>query len=231
MGMKDMISGSRAYKEMLETIPELRGEFQRMQAFRPRMMPAYQMHFTKKDVRVPADLEGMKIIADSMWSIVLNGIGAAPVKLPVGDWYMSLERNLVEGQIVHFPAIYIYKTLDLLKHHTMFGEGGCAMAAEVLLFNNNSWEKIPPELQLLISESLEERFANHLASDKALIDKAIRQGEKENQVFTRVTPEEMAIWKKAVEPVHKKWIEDNSKRGPSEEIFNKTVKIIEKYNQ
>ena len=230
MGQKDMETGSKAYKELLEVTPELQGEFPGMKVVGPRMMPAYHMHFTKKDIRRPEDMKGMKVIADTTWSIVLNGIGAAPIKLPVGDWYMSLERNLAEGHIVHYPAIFIYKTLDLLKHHTMFGEGGCMMAAEVMLFNNKKWNQIPSDLQKIILDSVDERIAMQMEGDNQLIDKAIQFAKDNNHTFTYANDEDILQWKEAVKPVHTKWIEDNKKRGPSQLIYERAHEIIQKHN-
>lgn len=231
MGAKNAYVASAAYTELLATIPELKREFRGMVAFKPRMMPPYQMHFTKRDVRIPEDMRGLKVIADTVWNIPLNKIGAVPVKLMVGDWYMSLERNLVEGHIVHYPAIFIYKTLDLLKYHTHFGKGGAVMGSDIILVNQRKWNKMSKELQQIFIDSLDYRNSKQNKGDESMIDKAIQYGIQRNHVFNNVTEEEWKLWEKALQPVHQKWIKDNADRGPSQMIYDKARELIRKYNK
>ncbi len=230
MGPKNVDVASAAYTELLTKFEELRSEFKGMVVFKPRMMPPFQAHFTKRDIRVPADMKGLKVIADTVWNIPLQNIGSAPVKLMVGDWYMSLERNLVEGHIVHYPAIYIYKTLDLLKHHTHFGEGGAVVTSDILLINARKWKRIPKDLQKILVDSLDYRNAEQTKGDIHMINAAIKYGKEKGHTFNEVTEEEIELWKEAVQPVHQKWIEDNAGRGPSQVIYDKAHELIDKYN-
>ena len=63
LGWKSMSQGAKVYHELLGKFPELQNEYRGVKSYAPRPMPPNHFHTTKKLIRVPTDLKGMKIYA------------------------------------------------------------------------------------------------------------------------------------------------------------------------
>jgi TRAP-type C4-dicarboxylate transport system substrate-binding protein len=133
--------GTEIYQKFFRTTPELISEYKGIELFNLRQMPAYHVHTVKKLARKPEDLKGMKLIAASGWVDYAKAVDAAPVTMGVGDYYLSLERGLVEGVFLHFPASMMFKTLDVCKYHTLLNSSSIP---DAIIFNKERWNSLPP---------------------------------------------------------------------------------------
>ncbi|MFH0728928.1 MAG: TRAP transporter substrate-binding protein [Pseudomonadota bacterium] len=74
---------------------------------------------TKKPIKSLDDLNGMKIkTASSFTTDALQLFGAVPVVQPVTETYTSLERGVVDGVVMPFDGIVVFKLHELLKYYT-----------------------------------------------------------------------------------------------------------------
>ncbi|MFH1646419.1 MAG: TRAP transporter substrate-binding protein DctP [Chloroflexota bacterium] len=224
LGFPSMEIGTEIYKQIWDKFPEVRNEFKGMKAFGQRMMPPYQLHMVKDVVRVPADLKGKKIIARAEWATVMQNVGAAPLDLGPGDWYMTLERGLGEGHFVHFPAIMALKTLELLPYHTIFGDGGCGMAMDMWLMNEDTWNSLPPDIQQIINDLEPWLKKTEIDQEYSYINMILDTAKKMNHTFTNLTPEEIALWKDAAKVTHEEWINKNASRG-AQQIYDEVMRL------
>ena len=58
-----MSAGTDIFWEMYNNTPAIQEEWAGVKLVMARMMPAFQLNTTNKEVRIPSELEGMKIIA------------------------------------------------------------------------------------------------------------------------------------------------------------------------
>ncbi|HJX12972.1 MAG TPA: TRAP transporter substrate-binding protein DctP [Dehalococcoidales bacterium] len=224
LGLPSMEIGTEIYKQIWDKFPEVRAEFKEMKAFGQRMMPPYQLHTVKGVVRVPSDLKGKKIIARAEWATVMQNVGAAPLDQGPGDWYMTLERGLGEGHFVHFPAIMALKTLELLPYHTIFGDGGCGMAMDMWLMNEDTWNSLPPDVQQIINDLEPWLKKTEIEQEYSYINMILDTARKMNHTFTNLTPEEIALWKDAAKVTHQDWINKNASRG-AQQIYDEVMRL------
>jgi len=80
---------NRVAREVYEKFPEIQQETKEVKPiFISHNTPAY-LHFTKKTVRTPAQLKGMKMIAGGSQVVVVKTLGAVPVSMATADKYLA----------------------------------------------------------------------------------------------------------------------------------------------
>jgi len=135
------------YEKLLQQFPEMEREWQGVKHFAFSMMPPNHIHMRKKLVRTLEDIKGMKIAITGKYAPIVKALGAVPVEVPIQDWYPALERGVVDGCLNHFAVLRVFKLLDLLPNHTIFGPGGINMGALGIIMNANTWESLPKDIQ------------------------------------------------------------------------------------
>ena len=221
--------GTEVFQKFFRTTPELISEYKGIELFGLRQMPAYHVHTVKKLARTPADLKGMKLIAASGWVDYAKAVGAAPVTMGVGDYYLSLERGLVEGVFLHFPASLMFKTLDVTKYHTLVTSSSIP---DAIIFNKERWDSLPPDLQKIFREAIEWRTAAILKDDYREEERAIEYAKKRGNTFYTPTPDELKLWRESAAPLHETWIARYEKEGlPARKVFEKLSQIINEYKK
>ena len=232
LGYPSMPVGTKIYNEVYNKFPELQKEFKGVKMLSARMMPGYQLHFPKKEVRVPADIKGMKLISvGGSLAKEMVAMGAAPMDVHVGDLYMSLERGLAEGIASHFPVVHAFGILKLVKNHVMFPGGGC-MGPDMVLMNLKTWNSFSPDIQKIFEELSPWLGENLIKADFGY--EAMVKGKAKGMGHTFITPtqEEMQLWKEAAQPVHEKWITDTEAKGlPARAVYEEAKRLIKEYSK
>ena len=232
MGYPSYKAGTEIYHKIYDKFPEIRAEFKGVKMLSSRMAPAYYLHFTKKKVRVPADLKGMKVISigGSMAKEMVS-MGAAVMDVKVGDMYMSLDRGLAEGISTHWPILHAFGILKLLPYHIMF-KGGAAMGPDMLLFNLKKWNSLPPDIRKIF-EDLGPWLAETLIKGDSGYEAMVMGKAKEmGHTFITPNPEEIQSWLDAVKPIHEKWIKDTAAKGlPAKAVYEEAKRLIKEYSK
>lgn len=226
MGYPSMQVGTGIYLKIWDKFPEIRNEFQKVRVYGAEMSPPNHLHFTKKVVKVPADLKGMKVIAiGGTMAEEMAMMGAAPLDIKVTDLFMSLERGLAEGVSIHFPVVHGFGILKLVPYHTVF-PGGTLMSVDMLLFNQKSWDKLPADVQKVFLE-LEPWYRNSvMGMNTGYINMVKGEAKKLGHTFYEPTAEEMKLWKEAVKPAHDKWIQETEAKGlPARAVYEEAKRL------
>ena len=232
MGFKDSPTVLEVFREMRKTMPELNAEFKGMKYLYGWPMPPYQFHTTKKPIRVPDDIRGMKIMCDAFASDFLNSLGAVAVPKGPPDFYLSLQKGLVEAQLNHWAVVRAFKLEELFSEHTQVGTAGVNSLICIWLMNNDSWNKLPPEAQEAIMELQPQYEDRQLALSLELQKLGQGIAREAGHEIIDVTPKELEQWVKASEPVRDQWVEDMEAKGkPGKAIYKKAQKLIKKFNK
>jgi TRAP-type transport system periplasmic protein len=229
MGIPSIKANSSIFWDLYNKYPEMQAEWKNMKMLTANGLPPDQFFFVKKAVRVPTDMEGMKVIARGDYPAIMEAIKAVPVGLNVADWYSGVDKGLVEGQVgIHFLAVNSFKLLDLYKYYTIFGDGGADMATEVHAINVDAYNKLPPDLQKIFLDSC--KWYQDL-EDKATIDgqnEALAVA-KNKGTFVNLTAADLAAWQKVTDPLDKKYIADNASKGNAQGIYDDVKAFAKKY--
>jgi TRAP-type C4-dicarboxylate transport system substrate-binding protein len=230
MGMPSMKANNIIWWELFNKYPEIQAEWKNMKVLTVNGLPPDQFFFTKKAVRLPADMQGMKVIARGDYPAIMSAIGAVPVGLNVADWYSGVEKGLVEGQVgIHYLAVNSFKLLDLYKYVTDFGDGGADMATEIHAINLDTWNKLPPDLQKILLDSCKWYEEEELKSTTDGYNAGVQAGKDKGINVVKLTPEELAQWQKVVEGLDQQWITIYDAKGPARLIYNDAKALMKKY--
>jgi TRAP-type C4-dicarboxylate transport system substrate-binding protein len=232
MEYPSMEAGTAIYKKIWDKFPEIRNEFKQVRVYGAEMSPPNHLHFTKKVVKVPADIKGMKIIAlGGTMAEEMAAMGAAPIDVKVGDLYMSLDRGMAEGVSIHWPVMHGFGILKLTPYHTVF-PGGTLMSVDMLLFNQKSWDKLPDDVQKVFLE-LEPWYTEQVIKmNTGYINMVKGMAKEMGHEIYEPTAEEMELWKQAVQPVRDKWITNTEAKGlPARTVYEEAKRLSEEYRR
>ena len=231
LGSDSMAAFTKVHHELNDKFPQLEEEIG-LKTLMAAAMPPYQFHFTKKEVQLPEEIAGLKLIVGAAAFDMARELKIVPVQKGPTDWYMSLQRGLVEGQIVHFPAVRAFKCTELYATHTLAGTGGIQMSLAGLFMNPNAWNKLPADIQKIIMDLKPWVEDEHVRTDVDELAKAEGEAREMGHKMIELTPQEIDLWRKATSPVHEQWIKKQEEAGRpvGREMYNELMRLIPKYN-
>lgn len=111
-----------------------------------------QITTSTKPIKTAADLDGFKIRVPvaPMWVSLFTSLGANPTSIHAAELYSSLQTRIVDGQENALPTIESFKMYEVQKY--------CSLTNHMwdglwILTNKRTWDKLPPDLQEIISRN------------------------------------------------------------------------------
>ena len=160
---------------------------------------------TKKSITKLADIQGVKIAAGSR--IVAQGVqllGGVPVTLRPSEVYQSVQRDLVNGMILSWAGISVYKVDELTKYDLdmPFGVG-----PGYFFMNKDAYARLPEQAKRALDrhsgDALNDRFSRAcFEAGNANRPNLIARG----HTISELAPEEAARWKARVSPIVEDWV-------------------------
>jgi TRAP-type C4-dicarboxylate transport system substrate-binding protein len=232
LGWDSMGTGTKVYHEMRKKFPQLDAEFKGVKLLWACFMPAYHFHFSKKVVRLPEDVRGLKLLAGGAWTDFANALGFVGIGKGPPDWYMSIQKGLVDGQFVHWPAAQAFKVIELCSSHTLAGEAGFGMQMQAMFMNTEVWNKLPADIHQVFMDLQPWAQNEIIKMDIAEAAKGEAQARKLGHKMIELTPDEIQLWTKATAPARDKWIADMEAKGlPGKAVYDEAKSLIAKYNK
>lgn len=173
------------------------------------------MIHANKEIRVPGDLDGVKIRGGSrMVNELLTQLGATPVGMPVPAVSEALSKGVIDATTIPWEVTAALKVPELVKNHTEFTGGALYNITFVLAMNKDKYESMPDDLKAVIDANSGLDFSvfagtTQEASDGPAREAAVALG---NNIVT-LTEEETAVWREAAQPIYAKWVEDMKGKG------------------
>jgi C4-dicarboxylate-binding protein DctP len=114
--------------------------------------PDFHLWTKKRIVKVPEDLQGMKIrkVQQKIQIDVWNGLGATAVPIPWGEVYMALAQGVVDGIDHNIVQIYEEKFYEQLKYCTLLD---CLLVGQSVLVNEKLFSGLPADVQKAMNEA------------------------------------------------------------------------------
>ncbi len=139
---------ARAMWKVYEKFPEFRKEYDKVKVLALFCHPGGDFHTVKKPIKTIDDLKGMKIrTANPYVTEALKSFGAVPVTIPVTEAYTALERGVVDGTVLPWEGIGIFKLDDLTKYATRADFYTMTM---MVVMNKNKWNSLPADVKKVI---------------------------------------------------------------------------------
>ncbi|MGI9952861.1 TRAP transporter substrate-binding protein DctP [Moorellaceae bacterium AZ2] len=229
LGLPDIKESREIYKQLLQKFPQMQEEWKGVKILAVAMMPGTHFHFSKAQVKTPADIVGKKLaIAEAVKAETLSALKATPVEVDIADIYQAVERGMVDGVYNHLPVLNVFGVLPLLKYHLMFGEGGIDMTPMMAIMNENTWNSLPEDVKKLLEESAqvwEETAYQNTLKD---IEQCMKFSQEKGHTMVTLSEDEIAAWREAVKPVHEKWIQECEQKGlPGKQVYDAVLQMAE----
>lgn len=112
--------------------------------------------YTKgKPILTPADLDGKKIrVMKSRTAMdMISQMGGAPTPIPFGELYTALQQGMVDGAENNPPSFFTSRHFEVTKQYSLDEH---ARIPDILLFSEEVWKGLSPEVQRWIQESADE---------------------------------------------------------------------------
>ena len=182
------------------------------------------LHTVGTPVRTPADLAGLKIrTPNRTLGDVFNLMGATTVAVPVPQLYESLQRGVIDGTTTAYAIASALKVTEITRFHT---DLPLSSVVFVLLMNNDSYERLAPDLQAAINASSGMAWAKRLGVIWDEDEGPGRAAAEASGEVIEPTAAANAMFEEAARPVIDAWIADMASRGYDGQTLYKDAKEL-----
>jgi TRAP-type C4-dicarboxylate transport system substrate-binding protein len=159
-----------------------------------------QRHFfTKKAVRTPADLDGLRIRTPPapIWQESIRALGASPVAMNFGDVYPGLQQQAIDGAELVYPNITAGKLYEVLDYAN---ETGHILLVNFQVVSSQWFNGLPADYQTALVEECRNAGQETSAVIQEAVDKA--KAEVQAQGMTVVDDVDLAAFRAAGEKAY-----------------------------
>jgi tripartite ATP-independent transporter DctP family solute receptor len=164
---------------------------------------------SKREIRKPEDMKGLKfrVVGSPLFNDVFSALGANPTQMSFADAQPALASGAVDGQENPMSVFTAAKLHTLSqKYVSLWG-----YVADPLIFvvNREVWESWTKQDQEIVRQAAIDAGKQEIAIARkgltAQDDSVVKDVQALGVTVTRLKPEELAVFKKAVKPVYDKW--------------------------
>lgn len=153
----------------------------------------------------PEDVKGLKfrIQASDVLEAQFRQLGANPQKLAFSEVYQALQTGVVDGQENTWSNIYSQKFHEVQKTIANTNHG---VIDYMVVTNAKWWDGLAPDIRSGLETAMQEAttYANNLAAELNERDRK-RIIEANKAKVQELSKDDVAAWRKAMEPVWKKF--------------------------
>jgi C4-dicarboxylate-binding protein DctP len=170
-----------------------------------------QMSTNRDKLQRPEDVKGLKfrIQQSDVLEAQFRALGANPQKMAFSEVYQALQTGVVDGQENTWSNIWSQKFFEVQK---TIAETNHGIVDYMVITNAKWWDGLPPDVRKGLAEAMDEAtaYGNKLANDLNEQDKK-HIAEAGKAKIQPLTKDDLAAWRKAMEPVWKKFEPDIGK--------------------
>lgn len=145
-----------------------------------------QVVFSRKPIRGPADLKGLKIrVSGAAGSEFVRALGAEPVSLPLAEVYTAIERGTVDAALSGTSTGGSLKWYEVSKYLVDVNHGPLV---GTLVVSKTSWDKLKPELQATLVKLGEEFTEKGVDIGRRTTREWIEKNREQGMEWIPITP-------------------------------------------
>lgn len=212
--VNDIAAANLAMREMFET--HLAEDYAGLEVMFLHVHAGQAIHTVDKEVRAPADFEGMAIrIPTRSGAWVIEELGAEPASMPVPDLPQALSKQAVDGAFIPFEIIPALSLQEQTRYQ-IEGENNARFGTSVfqVSMNQATWDGLPEDIRQVFRDASGEAWLREVAEVwRAAEETGIEVATEAGNEHVVLTAEETAAMLEALSPVVDRWIEDVSGQG------------------
>jgi TRAP-type transport system periplasmic protein len=217
---------SEAMWKLYEQFPEFQKEYDKVKVLALFCHPGGDFHTVKKPIKTVDDLKGMKIrTANPSVTEALKIFGATPVTTPVTETYTAIERGVVDGTVLPWEGLGIFKIDELTKFATLADFYTMTMT---VLMNKKKWDSLPEDVKKIIDEQSGMAMSlecgkSYDATDEPFMQRAVAKGVQ----VIELAPAEKQKLEALTIPLREKWIQEMDGKGlPGKTVLDAALENI-----
>jgi len=161
--------------------------------------------YTRRPVRTPADLQGMKIRVQTsdLWIDIMRALGANATPLPFGEVFTSLQSGVIDGAENNWPSYESTRHFEVARFYTTTEHSN---VPEVLAVSRQRWARLSDADKAIVRQA---------AIESAAFQRelwAARETESRNRVVaggaTVIEITDRSPWSALMAPVYAKYTTD-----------------------
>ena len=128
---------------------------------------------SKKAIRTPADLEGLKIrVMNNQMAInMVNSMGGSATPLSYSELYTAIQQGVVDGAENNPPSFVSSNHYEISKYYTLDQHSS---VPDVLLIGTKYWDKLSDEERIWVQEAADESSQAQKVFWNASVDESMR---------------------------------------------------------
>lgn len=173
------------------------------------------------------DFAGLKlrVIPNPVYLETFKAFKANPVPMNFGELYTALENKTVDGQENPYSVILSNKFFEVQKFVSATNH---TFTQNILLVSRKFWDKLSPEEQKMIRDSVAETRDYQREQTRLQSDKALAELKAKGMVFNEIAPAEYARMQAATKSIAEKF---SAEFDPAKvKLFNEELERIRKAN-
>lgn len=165
---------------------------------------------TKKEVKTPADLKGLKLrtTPSKLEGGYVTGFGANPSVVDFGETYLALKQGVVDGLFIAYSSIVQYKMTDAVRY---INEMAVVPIIANYAMNLEEFNKLPAELQQQVLDAGNEATTQAIELGKKADLEFKETVKKEGIKVFEPTAADLKAWMDLAPAVYEKFPEVASK--------------------
>jgi TRAP-type C4-dicarboxylate transport system substrate-binding protein len=189
-------------------------------------------HSVRKKIEVPDDLKGLKIRTGNATSSRLVGmLGGSSVAVEITEARETLSRGIADAIMAPWEVLTLFRMTDVTKFHM---ENPLYVSMFTWNLNRRTYDSMSPMQKKALDEHCTTAWAKRIASEWAQRDfdaHKLVSAMKDARTIYSITPQQVALWRKAVEPLRKLWAEEVTKAGyNADEVWSELTASLKKHN-
>ncbi len=185
---------------------------------------------TKAPIENLEGLKGMRVRAPTpSVTAILEAVGATPVGMPPTQIYESVERGVVDGNVMPWGPVGAFKIWEVLHNHLNARMDTVTMYT---LINQQRYDSLPDDIKALFDEAPAYFTENWGQWWYDTDQKAIEAAKGNGNTIVEVDPATREQWREEMKPVIDAYLAEQEKTLPNaREIYGAMVEAVGKYEK
>jgi tripartite ATP-independent transporter DctP family solute receptor len=163
-----------------------------------------QLSNSQRAVSSPEDVKGLaiRVMENPVQVDIWKALGANPTSMAFGEVFSALEQGVVDGQENPWNTILTSKFYEVQDHAS---ETRHVYTPFIIMIGQKFYDGLSPADQQIVEEAAVAAAEYERTVSREFNDYAKEQVTSEGMEVTELTDEDLAAFKKAVQPVYDKW--------------------------
>ncbi|WP_046867030.1 TRAP transporter substrate-binding protein DctP [Microvirga massiliensis] len=158
-----------------------------------------------------APITGPKDFKGKIWATTgaadaraIQLLGGSPTSMASSDLYLSFDRGVIDGTPRPLLTGIGRSLYEVVKHVSLVN---FALDTSILAINRKTWDRLPKDLQTIITEAAAKRDEEQFDRVKAYITEAIAKYEERGVKVQRLDAAAVAELRQATKPAVDEWVQ------------------------